>query len=212
MKKKLGVIITLLTLCICLMTPQMHAKAASGKTTIAVSASSLNIGQTVTVTAKALSASGDSAYANMVLTYDAGILEFVSCNATYGGGGGSISVASDSFSVTLKAISAGKASISLSATDGVIYGTEEELDSMAGSSTSVTVKNEAAGSNTGNNNTGNNVQITPANSTTGSSDNSTSNSSSDDQKVTGVNGGPGVKKDSANNGNNDKVVTGQAPG
>ena len=147
MKKKLGVIITLLTLCICLMTPQMHAKAASGKTTIAVSASSLNIGQTVTVTAKALSASGDSAYANMVLTYDAGILEFVSCNATYGGGGGSISVASDSFSVTLKAISAGKASISLSATDGVIYGTEEELDSMAGSSTSVTVKNEAAGSN-----------------------------------------------------------------
>ena len=144
MKKKLGVIITLLTLCICLMTPQMHAKAASGKTTIAVSAGSLNIGQTVTVTAKALSASGDSAYANMVLTYDAGILEFVSCNATYGGGGGSISVASDSFSVTLKAISAGKASISLSATDGVIYGTEEELDSMAGSSTSVTVKNEAA--------------------------------------------------------------------
>lgn len=158
MKKKLGVIITLLTLCICLMTPQMHAKAASGKTTIAVSAGSLNIGQTVTVTAKALSASGDSAYANMVLTYDAGILEFVSCNATYGGGGGSISVASDIFSVTLKAISAGKASISLSATDGVIYGTEEELDSMAGSSTSVTVKNEAAGSNTGNNNnTGSNT-------------------------------------------------------
>lgn len=158
MKKKLGVIITLLTLCICLMTPRMHAKAASGKTTIAVSAGSLNIGQTVTVTAKALSASGDSAYANMVLTYDAGILEFVSCNATYGGGGGSISVASDSFSVTLKAISAGKASISLSATDGVIYGTEEELDSMAGSSTSVTVKNEAAGSNTGNNNnTGSNT-------------------------------------------------------
>lgn len=158
MKKKLGVIITLLTLCICLITPQMHAKAASGKTTIAVSVGSLNIGQTVTVTAKALSASGDSAYANMVLTYDAGILEFVSCNATYGGGGGSISVASDSFSVTLKAISAGKASISLSATDGVIYGTEEELDSMAGSSTSVTVKNEAAGSNTGNNNnTGSNT-------------------------------------------------------
>ena len=151
MKKKLGVIITLLTLCICLMTPQMHAKAASGKTTIAVSAGSLNIGQTMTVTAKALSASGDSAYANMVLTYDAGILEFVSCNATYGGGGGSISVASDSFSVTLKAIAAGKASISLSATDGVIFSTAEELDSMAGSSTSVTVKNEAAGGNSTNN-------------------------------------------------------------
>ena len=151
MKKKLGVIITLLTLCICLMTPQMHAKAASGKTTIAVSAGSLNIGQTVTVTAKAFSESGDSAFANMVLTYDAGILEFVSCNTTYGGGGGSISVANDSFSVTLKAIAAGKASISLSATDGVIFSTAEELDSMAGSSTSVTVKNEVAGGNSTNN-------------------------------------------------------------
>ena len=178
MKKKLGVIITLLTLCICLMTPQMHAKAASGKTTIAVSAGSLNIGQTVTVTAKALSASGDSAYANMVLTYDAGILEFVSCNATYGGGGGSISVASDSFSVTLKAISAGKASISLSATDGVIYGTEEELDSMAGSSTSVTVKNEAAGGNSTNNgSSGSNGNAGNGSSSgTGSNNNTGSNS------------------------------------
>lgn len=151
MKKKLGVIITLLTLCICLMTPQMHVQAASGKTTIAVSASSLNIGQTVTVTAKALGASGESAYANMVLTYDASILEFVSCTATYGGGGGSISVANDSFSVTLKAIAAGKASLSLSATDGVIFSTAEELESMAGSSTSVTVNNEAAGGNSTNN-------------------------------------------------------------
>ena len=171
MKKKLGVIITLLTLCICLMTPQMHAKAASGKTTIAVSAGSLNIGQTVTVTAKALSASGDSAYANMVLTYDAGILEFVSCNATYGGGGGSISVASDSFSVTLKAIAAGKASISLSATDGVIFSTAEELDSMAGSSTSVTVKNEAAGSNTGNNSSAGNNGSSGSNGNAGNGSN-----------------------------------------
>lgn len=175
MKKKLGVIITLLALCICLMTPQMHAQAASGKTTIAVSSGSINIGQTVTVTAKALSASGDSAYANMVLTYDASILEFVSCTATYGGGGGSISVANDSFSVTLKAISAGKASISLSATDGVIFSTAEELDSMAGSSTSVTVNNEAAGSSTGNNSsagtTGGSSAGTGSNNNTGSNTN-----------------------------------------
>ena len=68
----------------------------------------------------------------------------------------------------------------------------------------------------GNNNTGNNVQITPVDQTKGSSDNSNSNSNSnssaDDQKVTGVNGGPGVKKDSANNGNNKEVTPGQAPG
>lgn len=163
MKKKLGVIITLLTLCICLMTPQMHAKAASGKTTIAVSASSLNIGQTVTVTAKALSSSGESAFANMVLTYDASILEFVSCTTTYGGGGGSISVANDSFSVTLKAIAAGKASLSLSATDGVIFSTAEELESMAGSSTSVTVNNEASTGNTGSNTGTNNESSSTGN-------------------------------------------------
>lgn len=174
MKKKLGVIITLLTLCICLMTPQMHAKAASGKTTIAVSASSLNIGQTVTVTAKALGASGESAYANMVLTYDASILEFVSCTATYGGGGGSISVANDSFSVTLKAIAAGKASLSLSATDGVIFSTAEELESMAGSSTSVTVNNEASTGNTGSSNAGN----TGSNTGTNNGSSSTGNGSS----------------------------------
>ena len=174
MKKKLGVIITLLTLCICLMTPQMHAKAASGKTTIAVSASSLNIGQTVTVTAKALGASGESAYANMVLTYDASILEFVSCTATYGGGGGSISVANDSFSVTLKAIAAGKASLSLSATDGVIFSTAEELESMAGSSTSVTVNNEASTGNTGSSNAGNtgsNIGTNNGSSSTGNGSN-----------------------------------------
>ncbi len=173
MKKKLGVIITLLTLCICLMTPQMHVQAASGKTTIAVSASSLNIGQTVTVTAKALGASGESAYANMVLNYDASILEFVSCTATYGGGGGSISVANDSFSVTLKAIAAGKASISLSATDGVIFSTAEELESMAGSSTSVTVNNEASTGNTGSSNTGN----TGSNTGTNNGSSSTGNGS-----------------------------------
>ncbi len=192
MKKKLGVIITLLTLCICLMTPQMHAKAASGKTTIAVSAGSLNIGQTVTVTAKALSASGDSAYANMVLTYDAGILEFVSCNATYGGGGGSISVASDSFSVTLKAIAAGKASISLSATDGVIFSTAEELDSMAGSSTSVTVKNEAAGSNTGNNSSAGNNGSSGSNGNAGNGSNTNTAALSADNSLKALTISPGT--------------------
>ena len=192
MKKKLGVIITLLTLCICLMTPQMHAKAASGKTTIAVSAGSLNIGQTVTVTAKALSASGDSAYANMVLTYDAGILEFVSCNATYGGGGGSISVASDSFSVTLKAIAAGKASISLSATDGVIFSTAEELDSMAGSSTSVTVKNEAAGSNTGNNSSVGNNGSSGSNGNAGNGSNTNTAALSADNSLKALTISPGT--------------------
>lgn len=150
MRKKARVWLTMFLLCLCLFLPQMQVKAATGKTTIAVSSGSLNIGETVTVTAKAFGAGGETAYASMVLNYDASILEFVSCTATYGGGGGSISVANDSFSVTLKAISAGKASVSLSASDGVIFATAEELDSMAGSSTSITVNNAAADNNAGN--------------------------------------------------------------
>ena len=70
--------------------------------------------------------------------------------------------------------------------------------------------NNVSGSNTGN--TGNNVQITPVNTSEGSSGSSNSGSSSDDQKVTGKNGGPGVKKDSANTGNSSEITTGQAPG
>ena len=73
--------------------------------------------------------------------------------------------------------------------------------------------NNVSGSNTDNTgNTGNNVQITPVNPSEGSSGSSNSDSSSDDQKVTGKNGGPGVKKDSANTGNTREITTGQAPG
>ena len=73
--------------------------------------------------------------------------------------------------------------------------------------------NNVSGSNTGNTgNNGNNVQITPVNTSEGSSGSSNSGSSSDDQKVTGKNGGPGVKKDSANTGNSSEITTGQAPG
>ena len=183
MKKKLGALLVACMICICLILPDTKAYAASGKTDLSVSSGTLNIGETVTVTAKASGESGETAYASMVLNYDSSILEFVSCSATYGGGGGSIAVASDSFSVTLKAIAAGNASISLSATDGVIYSTAEELDSMSGSSASVTVNNAASennggstgGSDSNSNNTGTSNGGTNTGSqttTTQSSDNS----------------------------------------
>ena len=54
----------------------------------------------------------------------------------------------ESYTVTLKAVSAGNSSLSVSANDGVIFDSNEELDSMSGSSASVTVKN-AAGTTTG---------------------------------------------------------------
>lgn len=122
--------------------------AASGSTSVLVSSGSVNIGDTVTVTVKASGPSGEKANATMTLSYDSSVLQFVSCNTTYGGGGGSVMATGESYTVTLKAVSAGNSSLSVSANDGVIFDSNEEMDSMSGSSASVTVKN-AAGSTTG---------------------------------------------------------------
>ena len=66
--------------------------AASGSTSVSVSSGSVNIGDTVTVTVKASGPSGEKANATMTLSYDSSVLQFVSCNTTYGGGGGSVSI------------------------------------------------------------------------------------------------------------------------
>lgn len=78
----------------------------------------------------------------MTLSYDSSVLQFVSCNTTYGGGGGSVMATGESYTVTLKAVSAGNSSLSVSANDGVIFDSNEEMDSMSGSSASVTVKKQ----------------------------------------------------------------------
>lgn len=148
MKKKLGIIITLM--CLWLIMPQGTDTvwAAGGTTSVSVSSGNVNIGDTVTVTVKASGPSGEQTVATMTLSYDASVLEFVSCDmTTYGGGGGSVIATGESYTVTLKAIAAGSSAISVSGSDGVIFDTLEELDSMSGSSASVTVNN-AAGSST----------------------------------------------------------------
>lgn len=149
MKKKIGVFLLALCMCLGLMPPDITVWAASGKTSVSVSAGSVNIGDTVTVQGKASGPSGEKALATMMLSWDAGILEFVSCSVDSSGGGGSRLVNGDSFTITLKAKAAGTSAISLSATDGVLFDTVEELESMAGSSASVTVNNAAGSGNTG---------------------------------------------------------------
>lgn len=150
-RKQFGVLIMLISLVLGLFVPVETVCAAAGSTSVSVSPGSVNIGDSVTVTVKASGASGEKAYATMTLSYDASILQFVSCSATYGGGGGSVTAATDSFTVTFQAVAAGTSSLSVSATDGVVYDTNEELDSMSGSSASVTVNNAAGGGNgTGN--------------------------------------------------------------
>ena len=145
MKKKLGMIIAVM--CLWLLTPQTADTvwAAGGATSVSVSSGNVNIGDTVTVTVKASGPSGEKANATMTLSYDANVLQFVSCNTTYGGGGGSVIATGESYTVTLKAIGAGNSALSVSGSDGVIFDTNEEMDSMSGSSASVTVNNAAGG-------------------------------------------------------------------
>ena len=148
MKKKLGMIIAVM--CLWLLIPQTADTvwAAGGATSVSVSSGNVNIGDTVTVTVKASGPSGEKANATMTLSYDANVLQFVSCNTTYGGGGGSVIATGESYTVTLKAIGAGNAALSVSGSDGVIFDTNEEMDSMSGSSASVTVNNAAGGTGT----------------------------------------------------------------
>lgn len=144
MKKKIQVFITAFIFALGILCPGMEVHAETGKTSLSVSSSSVNIGDTVTVTGKVTDSSGGSAVATMVLSYDAGVLEYVSCTTTCGGGGGSISVTGDSFTATFKAIAAGTSSLSMTASDGVVFASGEEMDSVAGSSSSVTVNNAAS--------------------------------------------------------------------
>lgn len=189
MKKKIGMLFAVICICFCVLYPGQNVMAASGATSISVSGGNVNIGDTVTVTAKASGASGEKAVATMTVSYDSGVLQFVNCSTTYGGGGSSVTATGDSFTVTLKAVASGSSSISLSASDGVLFDTNEELDSMSGSSASVTVNNAAsaggsAGSTGGTGNTGGTGSAGGAGSTTGSSttggtDSSTSTASAD---------------------------------
>lgn len=144
MKIKTGILLLLLVVSMAFWGSDVTVWAASGNTTVAVSGKTIDIGNTVKVTVKAAGPSGEKTVATMTVSYDAGVLQFVDCSTTYGGGGGSVTATSDSFTVTLKAVAAGTSKISVSGSDGVIFDTNEELESMAGSSTSITVNNAAA--------------------------------------------------------------------
>lgn len=97
---------------------------ASGNVVVAVSSSSLNIGDSVTVTATAQNDSGEQVSTTLEFTYDSSKLSFVSCsNSDYSGGeGGKVQVTAGRASITLKATAAGTASVSASGADGLIAG------------------------------------------------------------------------------------------
>lgn len=158
MRKRISAYLMMLCICLGLLIPDTVVWAASGKTSLSVSSGSVNIGDTVTVTGKASGPAGEKVVATMTLSWDASVLEFVSSSVDSNGGGGSRLINGDSFTITLKAVGAGTSAVSLSATDGILFDTVEELSSMEGSSASVTVNNAAGGAagggNTGGGNTG----------------------------------------------------------
>ena len=145
MRKTLSAFLIMICMCLCMFGQTDTVWAASGSVSVSVSSQTVNIGDTVTVTAKASGPSGEKAVATMTVSYDSSIVQFVSCSTTYGGGGNSVTATADIFTVTLKAISAGTSAVSLSGSDGVVFDTNEELDSMSGGSTSVTVNNAVSG-------------------------------------------------------------------
>lgn len=149
MKQKIRGLLLLLCVGLLAAIPSERLQAATGKTTVALSGSSVDIGDTVKVTVKASGPSGEKTVSTMTLSYDTDIFSFVDCSVTYGGGGSSVTATSDSFTVTLKAVGAGSGKLSVSGSDGVVFDTNEELDSMEGSSATVTVNNAAGAGSSG---------------------------------------------------------------
>lgn len=121
LKKYLGIIMGIIMAIAIL--PSMPAYA-SGKVVVAVSASTLNIGDTVTVTATAQNDNGEQVSTTLGFQYDSSKLSFVSCsNSAYSGGeGGSVEVSAARATITLKATAAGSASVSVSGSDGLTAG------------------------------------------------------------------------------------------
>ena len=192
MKKKLGTFLTVLCMCLLFFGTDVRVQAAAGKTSVAVSAGTVNIGDTVKVTARATGPSGEKTVATMTVSYDTAVFSFVDCSATYGGGGSSVTATSDSFTVTLKAVGAGSCKVAVAASDGVVFDTNQELDSMEGSSTTIKVNN-AASETTGSTGTAGSTASDNADSTAGgSSQNAAAENLSADNSLKALSISPGT--------------------
>ena len=155
----------------CMMIPDMEARAAS--LSVSVSASSVKIGDSVTVSITV--PAGVSATVN--LTYPSNLFTFVSASETANANGGTVIMTLGGYggtnttttgTVKFKAKSAGSATFSASAP--VAGNQEGDQVSVGGGSASVTVKNEATEKPSGNGNSSNN-----------SGGNSNNNSEDDDE-------------------------------
>ena len=140
MKRVKAAVLAMVILCSVIL-PTVNVQAATGKTTIAVSAGEIKVGENVSITVKAKTSAGNTAKAKLKLTYDEDILEFVSCSATYdGGAGGSVTATASSMTVKFKAVAEGRCPLYVEASNGVDSGSGSSLSSVEGCSTNITVK------------------------------------------------------------------------
>ncbi len=95
----------------------MNAHAASGRMVIGLSNSSAAVGDQITVYITAKDANNASVSANVQVTYNTSVFEYVSCNAQGAtSGNGSITAAGSSMSITFKAIGEGECRVVASGT------------------------------------------------------------------------------------------------
>lgn len=194
LKKYLGVIAGIVMAIA--MLPSMPVYA-SGKVVVAVSSSSLNIGDTVTVTATAQGPGGAQTTATLGFNYDSSKLSFVSCSdSTYaGGGGGYVGVVGEKASITLKATAAGSASVSVSGSDGVIFSSGEEIGSLSAGGATIAVNNAAGNANnnqSGDSNAGSSAGSTAENGNAGNTDNTDNANKSGDNSLSSLSISPGA--------------------
>ncbi len=144
--KKLVKNIMTIALLVAIFIPVMQVSAA-GSISVSASSKSLNIGDTVTITAEPKGPGGETAYANLSFVYDSTKLSFVSCSkSVYGGGaGGVVNVTgsgTDRVSITLKAIAPGDAGIQVDGKDAVsVSDASNEFGMLSSGKTTVSIKN-----------------------------------------------------------------------
>ena len=162
LKRISGIIISAIVLFTIVFLPDNRVSAAG--LSVSVSASKVNVGQTVTATVSIPSGYG----ATVAVSFDSSVLTYSSCSVTASANGGTVVLNigdamgySNSATITFKASSAGTSNISASATTA--GDAEGESVDLSGASKSVTVQNKADSasdkiedSNNNNNNDNNN--------------------------------------------------------
>lgn len=145
MKIKNRILVTILIILVGVSQFGIKSMAASGSTSIGLSAGTVQVGQQFTVTVNLNYDTAIGGYTS-ALTYDPSVIEFVSSSSANGGGGNvTLSTVGDgvatsiSINMTFKAVSNGTSAISVGATSDAYTFTDETQVSVAGSSTSITV-------------------------------------------------------------------------